>query len=122
MKLLIALALAAAPSALAMAPYYRHRRRRPRPDPSAPPASLRAPPKVSTPPSHAGRVGYDRATGELPGQSERFRARPASIAPIRTETKELKTQAFVEDVTFKCYDTPVTVPKGGLPAVCPEEP
>ena len=45
------------------------------------------PPKVSTPPSRAGQWGSDRAHGELPGQSGRFRARPASVAPARARKR-----------------------------------
>ena len=64
-----------------------------------------------------GLVTYDRYHGELPGQSADPRARPASIAPIRTETKELKTQAIGVDVTFKCYGADVTATYL-TPAVC----
>ena len=54
------------------------------------------------------RIGY-------PGDA------PRAVAPIRTETKELETQALGFPFTFKCYDTDVMVPKDGS-AVCPEEP
>ena len=53
-------------------------------------------------------------------QTLRPGARPASITPARAKAKD-ETQAFVEDVTFKCYDADVVVPKDGS-VVCPEEP
>ena len=38
---------------------------------------------------------------------------PRPIAPIRTETKELETQASFDGFIFKCYDTDVTVSNDG---------
>ena len=67
-----------------------------------------------------GLVTYDRYHGELPGLCEDHRARPASIAPIRTKAKTFETQAAGgTDVTFKCYDADVMVDAGNL-VLCPE--
>ena len=78
--------------------------------------------KVSTPPSRVGRCGYDRAHGELPGQSGDLRARPASIAPARAKAKELETQAPYNKsqtgpFTFKCYGADVTT-SGDTNVIC----
>ena len=64
--------------------------------------------------SRAGLFDYDRDHGERTGQGLHRRARPASIAPARTKTKELETQAeeTQTDVTLKCYGELLTVPAG----------
>ncbi len=56
-----------------------------------------------------------------PGKAQIFVRDPRPIAPIRTETKELKTQA-VDGFTFKCYGKDVMARADGGPTVCPEEP
>ena len=62
----------------------------------------------------------EKPTAELPGQRHCPRARPASIAPVRTKTKALETQALTRpSFTFKCYDTPVTVLYPGS-KTCPQ--
>ena len=46
---------------------------------------------------------------------------PRPIAPIRTETKELETQALGFPFTFKCYGADVVVDTTFY-ALCPDQP
>ena len=79
------------------------------------------PPKVSTAPrAQVGSFTPPEITVSFPGKAQ-ILVRPASIAPIRTETKELKTQAGAVDVTFKCYGADVMVDGGNI-GLCPDEP